>query len=130
MGPLRASDQKAREPKIRPAPGLFPKEKGGPKAARFGISRTPLNRRRSASGGKPAGISSDLSTHARREETKKMEDFEADLDTLRVKRAALEEQRKKGRPDARSLQDQLRNLDAQIAILEQAIANEDVSRDA
>jgi peptidoglycan hydrolase CwlO-like protein len=59
-----------------------------------------------------------------------MEDFEADLDTLRVRRAALEEHLKKGGPDARSLQDQLRNLDAQIAVLEEAIANEDASRDA
>jgi hypothetical protein len=32
--------------------------------------------------------------------------------------------------EARSLQDQLRNLDAQIAVLEEAIANEDASRDA
>src|SRR5579863_3811741 len=45
--------------------------------------------------------------------------------TLRVRRAALEEQLKKGGADARSLQDQLRNLDAQIAVLEDAIANED-----
>jgi len=59
-----------------------------------------------------------------------MEDFEADLDTLRVRRAALEEQLKKGGPDARSIQDQLRDIDAQIAALEGAIANEDASRDA
>jgi hypothetical protein len=59
-----------------------------------------------------------------------MEDFEADLDTLRVRRAALKEQLEKGGPDARSLQDQLRNIDAQIAVLEEAIANEDVSPDA
>jgi hypothetical protein len=59
-----------------------------------------------------------------------MEDFEADLDTLRVRRAALEEQLKKGGPDARSLQDQLRNIDAQIVVLEEAIANADASRDA
>ena len=59
-----------------------------------------------------------------------MEDFKSDLDTLRVGRAALEEQLKKGGADARSLQDQLRNLDAQIAVLEEAIANEDASRDA
>jgi peptidoglycan hydrolase CwlO-like protein len=59
-----------------------------------------------------------------------MEDFESDLDTLRVRRAALEEQLKKGGADALSLQDQLRNLDAQIAALEEAIANEDASRDA
>jgi predicted nuclease with TOPRIM domain len=60
----------------------------------------------------------------------KVEDFESDLDTLRVRRAALEEQLKKGGADARSLQDQLRNLDAQIAVLEEAMANEDASRDA
>jgi peptidoglycan hydrolase CwlO-like protein len=59
-----------------------------------------------------------------------MEDFETDLDTLRVRRAALEEQLKNGGADARSLQDQLRNLDAQIALLEEAIVNEDASRDA
>ena len=59
-----------------------------------------------------------------------MEDFEADLDTLRVRRAALEEQLKNGGPDARSLQDQLRNIDAQIVVLEEAIANADASRDA
>jgi hypothetical protein len=59
-----------------------------------------------------------------------MEDFEADLDTLRVRRGALEEQLKKGGPDARLLQDQLRDIDAQIAALEEAIANEDASRDA
>jgi hypothetical protein len=59
-----------------------------------------------------------------------MEDFEADLDTLRVRRAALEEQLKKEGPDARSIQDQLRDIDAQIAALEGAIANEDASRDA
>jgi predicted nuclease with TOPRIM domain len=74
-------------------------------------------------------IRSDLSTYARREETE-MEDFEADLDTLRVRRGALEEQLKKGGPDARLLQDQLRDIDAQIAVLEEAIANEDASRDA
>jgi predicted nuclease with TOPRIM domain len=74
-------------------------------------------------------ISSDLSTCVRREETE-MEDFEADLDTLRVRRGALEEQLKKGGPDARLLQDQLRDIDAQIAVLEEAIANEDASRDA
>jgi hypothetical protein len=74
-------------------------------------------------------ISSDLSICARREETK-MEDFEADLDTLRVRRGALEEQLKKGGPDARLLQDQLRDIDAQIAALEEAIGNEDASRDA
>jgi hypothetical protein len=73
-------------------------------------------------------ISSDLST-APAEETK-MEDFEADLDTLRVRRGALEEQLKKGGPDARLLKDQLRDIDAQIAVLEEAIANEDTSRDA
>jgi predicted nuclease with TOPRIM domain len=67
--------------------------------------------------------------YARREEAK-VEDFESDLDTLRVRRAALEEQLKKGGADARSLQDQLRNLDAQIAVLKEAIANEDASRDA
>lgn len=59
-----------------------------------------------------------------------MEDFETDLDTLRVRRAALKEELEKGGPDARSLQDQLRNLDARIALLEEAIANEDASRDA
>ena len=59
-----------------------------------------------------------------------MEDFESDLDTLRVRRAALEEQLKKGGADARSLQDQLRKIDAQIAVLQEAIATEDESRDA
>jgi peptidoglycan hydrolase CwlO-like protein len=59
-----------------------------------------------------------------------MEDFETDLDTLRVRRAALKEQLEKGGADARSLQDQLYNIDAQIAVLEEAIANEDASRDA
>jgi len=59
-----------------------------------------------------------------------MEDFEIDLDTLRVRRAALKEQLEKGEADARSLQDQLRNIDDQIAVLEEAIANEDASRDA
>jgi peptidoglycan hydrolase CwlO-like protein len=59
-----------------------------------------------------------------------MEDFEIDLDTLRVRRAALKEQLEKGGADARSLQDQLRNIDDQIAVLEEAIANEDASRDA
>jgi hypothetical protein len=59
-----------------------------------------------------------------------MEDFEADLDTLKVRRGALEEQLKKGGPDARLLQDQLRDIDAQIAALEEAIGNEDASRDA
>ena len=47
-------------------------------------------------------ISSDVSTHARGRKLKK-EDFEPDLDTLRVRRAALEEQLKKGGADARSL---------------------------
>jgi hypothetical protein len=42
----------------------------------------------------------------------------------------LEEQLKKGGPDARLLQDQLRDIDAQIAVLEEAMANEDTSRDA
>jgi hypothetical protein len=37
---------------------------------------------------------------------------------------------KKGGPDARLLQDQLRDIDAQIAALEEAIGNEDSSRDA
>jgi hypothetical protein len=67
--------------------------------------------------------------YASPEETK-MEDFEIDLDTLRVRRAALKEQLEKGGADARSLQDQLRNIDDQIAVLEEAIANEDASRDA
>ena len=60
----------------------------------------------------------------------KWKTFKSDLDTLRVRRAALEEQLKKGRADARSIQDQLPNIDAQIAVLEEAVANEDASRDA
>jgi hypothetical protein len=52
------------------------------------------------------------------------------LDALRIKRAAFEEQLRKGEGDARSLQDQLRQIDAQIAALEEAVANEDASRDA
>jgi len=59
-----------------------------------------------------------------------MEDFEFDLDTLRVRRAALQEQLRKGGADARSLRDQLSKIDAQIAAIEQALANEDASRDA
>ena len=59
-----------------------------------------------------------------------METFEVDLDTLRIKRAALEEELKKGGADARSLQDQLDKIDAQIAALEAAFANEDASRDS
>jgi hypothetical protein len=42
-----------------------------------------------------------------------MEDFKSDLDALRIKRAAFEEQLRKGEGDARSLQDQLRQIDAQ-----------------
>jgi predicted nuclease with TOPRIM domain len=59
-----------------------------------------------------------------------MEDFEADLDSLRVRRAALDEQLKKGGPDAQSIKDQLRDLDAQIAVLEEAMANDGASRGA
>jgi hypothetical protein len=59
-----------------------------------------------------------------------MEDFEFDLDTLRVRRAALDEQLRKGGADARSLRDQLSKIDAQIAALEEAFAKSDASRDA
>jgi len=59
-----------------------------------------------------------------------MEDFEIDLDTLRVRRAALQEQLKKGGADARWLRDELSKIDAQIAAIEEAFANEDTSRDA
>lgn len=59
-----------------------------------------------------------------------MEDFEVDLDTLRIRRAALEEQLKKGGGDSRPLQDELRKIDAQIAVLEDAIKNDGASRDA
>jgi peptidoglycan hydrolase CwlO-like protein len=59
-----------------------------------------------------------------------MEDFKSDLDALRIKRAALEEQLRKGEGDARSLRDQLRQIDAQIGALEEAVANEDAARDA
>ena len=58
-----------------------------------------------------------------------MEDFKSDLDTLRIKRA-FDEQLRKGEGDARSLQDQLRQIDVQIAALEEAVAHEDASRDA
>ena len=54
-----------------------------------------------------------------------MEDFKSDLDALRIKRAAFEEQLRKGEGDARQLQDQLRQIDAQVTALEEAVANED-----
>jgi hypothetical protein len=41
-----------------------------------------------------------------------MEDFKSDLDALRIKRAAFQEQLKKGEGDARSLRDQLQQIDA------------------
>jgi hypothetical protein len=47
-----------------------------------------------------------------------MEDFKSDLDALRIKRAAFQEQLRTGEGDARSLQDQLDQIDAQIAALE------------
>jgi hypothetical protein len=59
-----------------------------------------------------------------------MVDFKSDLDTLRIKRAAFQEQLKKGEGDARSLRDQLQQIDAQITALEEAMANEAASRDA
>jgi peptidoglycan hydrolase CwlO-like protein len=59
-----------------------------------------------------------------------MEDYKSDLDALRIKRAAFQEQLKKGEGDARSLRDQLQQIDAQIAALEEAMANEAASRDA
>jgi peptidoglycan hydrolase CwlO-like protein len=59
-----------------------------------------------------------------------MEDFKSDLDALKVKRAAFQEQLTKGDSDARSLQDQLREIDAQIAALEGAVANGAASREA
>jgi peptidoglycan hydrolase CwlO-like protein len=59
-----------------------------------------------------------------------MEDFQSDLDALRIKRAAFQEQLKKGEGDARSLRDQLQQIDAQITALEEAMANEAASRDA
>jgi peptidoglycan hydrolase CwlO-like protein len=58
-----------------------------------------------------------------------MEDFKSDLDALRIKRAAFQEQLKKGEGDARSLRDQLQQIDAQIAALEEAVANDNTSRD-
>jgi predicted nuclease with TOPRIM domain len=58
-----------------------------------------------------------------------MEDFKSDLDALRIKRAAFQEQLKKGEGDARSLRDQLQQIDAQIAALEEAAANDNTSRD-
>jgi hypothetical protein len=51
-----------------------------------------------------------------------MEDFQSDLDALMIKRAAFEEQLSKGEGDARSLKDQLSQIDAQIAALEGAKA--------
>ena len=51
------------------------------------------------------------------------------LGPLRIKRAAFEKQLRKGEGDARQLQDQLREIDAQIAALEEAVVN-DASRDA
>ena len=59
-----------------------------------------------------------------------MEDFKSDLDALRIKRAAFQEELTKGEGDARSLQDQIYQIDAQIAALEEAVANEDASRGA
>jgi peptidoglycan hydrolase CwlO-like protein len=59
-----------------------------------------------------------------------MEDFKSDLDALKVKRAAFQEQLTKGDSDARSLQDQLHKIDAQIAALEGAVANEAAPREA
>jgi hypothetical protein len=59
-----------------------------------------------------------------------MEDYKSDLDALRIKRAAFQEQLKKGEGDARSLRDQLQQIDAQITALEEAMANEAASRDA
>jgi predicted nuclease with TOPRIM domain len=57
-------------------------------------------------------------------ETVEMEDFKSDLDALRIKRAAFEEQLSKGDGNARSLQDQLREIDAQIVALEGAAATD------
>jgi hypothetical protein len=52
-----------------------------------------------------------------------VENFQANLDALKIKRAALEEQMKKEDADVRSLQDQLREANAQIWVLEDAIAD-------
>jgi chromosome segregation ATPase len=57
-----------------------------------------------------------------------MEDFAADLSALKIKRAAFEEQLSKGDGDARSLQNQLREVDGQIAVIEDAIKNGNASR--
>jgi hypothetical protein len=59
-----------------------------------------------------------------------MEDFQSDLDALRIKRAAFQEQLRKGEGDARSLHNQLQQIEGQIAALEEAVGNEDASRDA
>jgi hypothetical protein len=61
-------------------------------------------------------------------ETVEMEDFKSDLDALRIKRAAFEEQLSKGDGNARSLQDQLREIDAQIVALEGAAAKDNTAR--
>lgn len=50
-----------------------------------------------------------------------MEDFQSELDALKIKRAALEEQLGKGDGDARSVHHELREIDAQIAALAPAV---------
>jgi hypothetical protein len=57
-----------------------------------------------------------------------VENFQADLDALKIRRAAFEEQVKKADGDARSLREQLREIDAQIAVLEEAIGKGNVER--
>jgi peptidoglycan hydrolase CwlO-like protein len=57
-----------------------------------------------------------------------MEDFEADLSALKIKRGALLEQLKKGEGDRENLKAELERIDAQIAVLEDAIENDDAPR--
>jgi hypothetical protein len=55
-----------------------------------------------------------------------MEDFEADLSALKIKRGALLEQLKKGEGDRENLKAELERIDVQIAVLEDAIENDKV----
>ncbi len=58
-----------------------------------------------------------------------MEDFETDLNTLRVRRAALEEQLIKAEPTRGHSRINFATLTLRL-ILKDAVANEDASRDA
>jgi hypothetical protein len=57
-----------------------------------------------------------------------MEDFAADLNALRIKRGALLEQLEKGEGDRENLKAELERIDAEIAVLEDAIENDDAPR--